>query len=124
MSAEESLMELSKLFIVTSTGEGEYLVEEANPDSDYPFFASYYKGEWTYSMSGVGNHGTDWVDIDVDKLEKLKEFCEHISGKTKEAKEIDDMYTFFGKCYPEARDKSLWLRGYSSPYQEYRDLQS
>lgn len=122
MSVEESLMELSKLFIVTSTGEDKYLVEEANPDSEYPFFASYYKGEWTYSMSGIGNHGTDWVDIDIDRLEKLKEFCEQISGKTKEAKEIGDEYTILGKCYSEARDKSPWLRKYRSPYQEYRDL--
>lgn len=116
MSTEESLMELSKLFIVTSTGEDKYLVEEANSDSDYPFFASYYKGEWTYSMSGVGNHGTDWVGIDVDRLEKLKRFCELISKKTKGAKGVDDAYSLLGKCYPDACDNS-WMKGHH-PYQK------
>lgn len=110
MSVEEGLMELSKLFTVTSTGEDKYLVEEANPDSEYPFFASYYKGEWTYSVSGVGNCGTDWVDIDIDKLEKLKKFCERISENAKGAKGIDDTYTLLGKCYSEARNKSSWMK--------------
>ena len=49
--------------------------------SDYPLSAIYNEGlGWSYYIGGVYDNGSDWVKVDVARLNTLMSFCKSLSG--------------------------------------------
>lgn len=45
-------------------------------------------GKISYYVTGVYNYGSNWAEIDMNKLNRLKEFCEAIVGSDTECEII------------------------------------
>lgn len=51
-------------------------------DMDDSLLSAMYDEEhgWSYYIGGVYNCGCDWVEVDVNKLKALMEFCDSLGG--------------------------------------------
>ena len=69
-------LELSKDFEVSKADDlnlgGGYKVSA----KDSNLVAFVYDGKVEYAVSGVYNSGSDFADIDIDALDRLRAFCE------------------------------------------------
>lgn len=66
------LLNLSKYFCITKKEKG-YEIETTT--SNLGAFISNDKNI-TYYVTGCYDSGCDWIDFNIDELEKLKNFCE------------------------------------------------
>ena len=77
------LLELAKEFTVKKEEDGSYSVcfsGEEYADSEVCAYIE-NNGSVRYYVTGVYNSGSDFAEIDITALEKLKEFCERMTGE-------------------------------------------
>ena len=80
ISKSLELLDKSRMFEVKCESDY-YDVTFKDDPSDYPLSATYDEERgWSYYIGGVYDNGTNWVMVDVAKLNALMSFCESLSG--------------------------------------------
>lgn len=77
------LLELAKKFTVKKEEDGSYSVycsDEEYADSEVCAYID-NDGSIKYYITGVYNSGSNFAEIDITVLEKLKEFCERMTAE-------------------------------------------
>ena len=75
-----ALLEKARGFEVKVTGYGYGVNYKDDPD-DHPLIAVYDEDlVWRYYVGGLYNCGCDDVQIDLEKLDRLRAFCESLEG--------------------------------------------
>ena len=75
------LMALAKEFMVEKQEDGSYSVCFSDGEYADSEVCAYIdnNGSVNYYVTGVYNSGSDFAEIDITALEKLKEFCERMT---------------------------------------------
>ena len=74
------LLDRSRMFEVKRESDY-YDVTFKDDPSDYPLSATYDEERgWSYYIGGVYDNGSDWVKVDVARLNTLMSFCKSLSG--------------------------------------------
>ena len=75
------LLDLAKKFTVEKEENGSYSVCFSDSEEYADNVCAYIEndGSVSYYIMGVYNSGSDYAEIDITALEKLKEFCERMT---------------------------------------------